>query len=109
LARPNCRLVVVTLGEKGSVGFTRSARAQAGIFAPARFGDTVGAGDSLMAGVLAALGDRDALAPAGLDRLTETDLAAVLDSGAVAAGLDCGHVGCHPARRAEVEAALAGR
>jgi len=109
LARPHCRLVVVTRGEAGSVAFTRSARAESGTYRPARFGDTVGAGDSLMAGVLAALADKDALSPAGLDRLSEANLAAVLEFGAVVAGLNCGHVGCHPTSRAEVEAVLATR
>lgn len=107
LARPNCRLVVVTHGEAGAIAYSRSARAEAGIFTPPRFGDTVGAGDCLMAGVLAALSDRGALSPAGLDRLTRAELASVLQFGAVVAGLNCGHNGCHPPRRAEVDAALA--
>jgi len=107
LARPNCRLVVVTLGEAGSAAFTRNAEARAGAFTPPEFGDTVGAGDTLMAGVLARLADLGALSPARLEALAEADLAAMLEFAAAAAGLNCARRGCHPPSRAEVEAALA--
>lgn len=107
LARPNAELVVVTLGEKGSRAFTRNATAQAPIFTPPVFGDTVGAGDSLMAGILTALADRDALAAGRIGALDAGALEAVLAFGAVTAGLNCGHNGCHPPTRAEVDAVLA--
>lgn len=42
LARPNCELVVVTLGDKGSRAFTQAGKAEASIYAPPVFGDTVG-------------------------------------------------------------------
>src|SRR5690606_2956036 len=61
LARPNCELVVVTLGEEGSMAFTKAGTATAPIHNPAVFGDTVGAGDSLMAGILTWLGEAGAL------------------------------------------------
>src|SRR6218665_2286455 len=38
LARPNCRLVVVTLGDKGSRAFTKAGKATAAIHAPPVFG-----------------------------------------------------------------------
>lgn len=108
LARPNAELVVVTLGENGSRAFTRNASAQAPVHVPPVFGDTVGAGDSLMAGVLTALGDRDALAAGRrLGALDTKALEAVLRFGSVTAGLNCGHHGCNPPTRAEVEAVLA--
>jgi len=107
LRRPNCELVVVTLGEHGSRAFTKSARAEAGIFA-ARTpgGDTVGAGDSLMAGVLTTLGDRGALKPGALEGLGADELAGILRFGAVVAGLNCEHKGCVPPTRAEVDTIL---
>lgn len=107
LGRPNAELVVVTRGENGAVGFTRTARAQSPIYPPERFGDTVGAGDSLMAGVLTALADRGALAVGQIGGLDAAGLEAVLRFGAATAGLNCGHVGCKPPKRAEVEACLA--
>lgn len=106
LDRPNCALVVVTLGEGGSCAFTRDASAAAERWTPREFGDTVGAGDSMMAGVLVALSDREALSPAALARLGTGDLGEVLRFGAVTAGLNCAHFGCHPPSRAEVEAIL---
>lgn len=106
LARPNVELVIVTMGEAGSRAFTASAEAQAPIHRPEVFGDTVGAGDSLMAGVLTALAERDALAVGRLGALDAIALGEILRFGAVTAGLNCGFVGCNPPSRAEVEAVL---
>jgi len=106
LERPNCELVVVTLGENGSRAFTRNGRATAGIYAPPVFGDTVGAGDSLMAGILTRLSEMGALKPGVLGQLDDEQLAEVLRFGAVVAGLNCAHKGCVPPRRAEVDAVL---
>jgi len=106
LARPNCELVVVTLGERGSRAFGKAAQAEAGIYAPADFGDTVGAGDSLMAGILTALAERDLLAPGSLAGLDADTLEEILRFGAVVAGLNCARKGCVPPTRAEVDAVL---
>ena len=107
LSRPNCQLVVVTFGDEGSRAFTRTGSVRAGVHRPSVFGDTVGAGDSLMAGILTFLAEAGALAPGRLGALGEPDLAAMLRFGAVVAGLNCAHVGCRPPARAEVEAVLA--
>jgi len=106
LTRPNCRLVVVTRGAEGSLAFSQGASAAAGIFPAAPGGDNVGAGDTLMAGILTWLADAGALAPERLGALDSAALGAMLWFGAVAAGLNCGRVGANPPRRAEVEAAL---
>ncbi|ODT77439.1 MAG: hypothetical protein ABS76_27015 [Pelagibacterium sp. SCN 64-44] len=106
LERPNCELVVVTLGEAGSLAFSRAARGRADIYAPPVFGDTVGAGDSLMAGILTWLGETGALAPGRLGLLDEAALVRTLRFGAVVAGLNCAHKGCVPPSRAEVDAVL---
>ena len=108
LERPNCQLVVVTLGDKGSRAFTRAGQAQAAIHAPPVFGDTVGAGDSLMAGILSWLHERDLLKPGKLETLDEGALSDMLRFGAVVAGINCGRKGCKPPTRGEVDAVLAG-
>jgi fructokinase len=108
LARPNCALVVVTFGDRGSKAFTRSAKGASDIFRPPVFGDTVGAGDSLMAGILTILSEWDALTPAALSALPSEKLGEMLRFGAVTAGLNCAHAGCHPPTREEVEKVLAG-
>lgn len=106
LERPNVQLVVVTLGDKGSRAFTKSGAATAAIYAPPVFGDTVGAGDSLMAGILSWLHERGLLKPGKLDGLGDGALGDMLRFGAVVAGINCGRKGCKPPTRAEVDAVL---
>lgn len=106
LLRPKCELVVITLGEEGSRAFTRNGEGSAGVFAPPVFGDTVGAGDSLMAGIVSRLAERGDLKPGRLAALDGSALSEVLRFGAAVAGLNCGHTGCVPPTRDEVEAAL---
>lgn len=108
LDRPNCELVVVTLGEHGSLAFSNVASARAGIYAPPVFGDTVGAGDSLMAGILTWLHETNALKLGKLGQLDSAALEETLRFGAVVAGLNCAQKGCKPPTRAEVDAVLAG-
>lgn len=107
LDRPNCELVVVTLGEHGSRAFSNVANVQVGIYAPPVFGDTVGAGDSLMAGILTWLHETGALKLGKLGVLDEPALTTTLRFGAVVAGLNCAQKGCKPPTRAEVDAVLA--
>ena len=106
LDRPACGLVVITRGEQGSIAYTRGGKATADIFSPPVFGDTVGAGDSLMAGILTWLADQSVLAPAQLETLGPDQLARMLRFGAVVAGLNCGHKGCVPPTRGEVDSVL---
>jgi fructokinase len=106
LDRANCELVVVTLGDRGSRAFTKSGKATAAIYSPPVFGDTVGAGDSLMAGILSWLNERDLLKPGKLNGLGDGALSDMLAFGAVVAGINCGRKGCKPPTRAEVDAVL---
>ena len=108
LDRPNCELVVVTMGEEGSRAFSNVASGKAGIYAPPVFGDTVGAGDSLMAGILTWLHETGALKLGALGALDQAALETTLRFGAVVAGLNCAQKGCKPPTRAEVDAVLAG-
>jgi fructokinase len=107
LSLPKCRLVVVTLGGEGSIAFTRHAQFRSPIYPARSGGDNVGAGDTLMAGILTWLGDHGALTPEGLGALDEAALGQMLWFGAVAAGINCSRVGANPPTRAEVDAVLA--
>jgi fructokinase len=109
LGRPRCELVVVTLGENGSRAFTAKARAEAGIYSPPTFVDTVGAGDTLMAAILTFLCERSQLKPGALGELGSDDLRKMLEFGAVAAGINCGRAGANPPNRGEVDVVLATR
>jgi fructokinase len=107
--RPKCALVVVTLAEKGSMAVTAAGAGQAGIYQlpnPEAGADTVGAGDTLMAGIITWLSNNGALGPERLAALDGPALDAMLRFGSVAAGINCSRVGANPPTRAEVEAVL---
>lgn len=106
LARPNVKLVVITRAMDGSVAFTKDARADVPIYPAKKGGDNVGAGDTLMAGILTWLRDQRALGPAKLAGLSADQLRDMLWFGAVAAGINCSRVGANPPTRAEVEKVL---
>ncbi len=74
--------------------------------------DTVGAGDSLAAGLLSGLLEAGVTTRAALDDLDDERLTAILDDAALVAALNCTRVGADPPTRAELAAArasLAGR
>lgn len=106
LTRPSCKMVIVTDGENGSRAFTEKARASWGVYRAAEFGDTVGAGDNLMAGVLTILGEQGNLTPQRLENLDEAGIAEMLRFGAVVAGLNCAEKGSHPPTRDRVDGVL---
>jgi fructokinase len=109
LSRRNAELVVVTFGEEGSRAIARDGGdAEAPIYAPPVFVDTVGAGDSLMAGILSWLSENGRLTAGKMASLTRDELAEMLRFAAVVAGLNCGQKGCNPPTRAEVDKVLAG-
>jgi fructokinase len=97
---------VITRAMDGSVAFTKEARADVPIYPAKKGGDNVGAGDTLMAGMLTWLRDKRSLAPAKLAALSGEQLKAMLWFGAVAAGINCSRVGANPPTRAEVEKVL---
>ena len=102
-------LVVITDGGRGAGAFTGRGTA---IHRPAvgvTVADTVGAGDSFTAGLIAALIRRGRPSPAGLAGLPAADLAAVLDEAIMVAALNCQRTGNDPPTAADLRAALAAR
>ena len=65
--------------------------------------DTVGAGDTFCAGVLARLADEAILSREKVLSLTEQELRAVINFAAAAAALNCTREGANPPHRFEVE------
>ena len=106
LAKPNCKLVVITLGAEGSLAFNKQASVRSPIYPAKPGGDNVGAGDTLMAGMLTWLSDQMTLAPDDLAQLDADQLKQMLWFGAVAAGINCSRIGANPPTRDEVNAVL---
>lgn len=89
------KAVFITEGAKGAHAFTASNA----VFRPARkvtVADTVGAGDTFNAGVLAALHAAGALTPAGVAALSEGQLDAALSLGIRAAAITVSRPGADP-------------
>jgi fructokinase len=71
--------------------------------------DTVGAGDTLAAGLLSGLLTAGITSRTALESLADQELAALVDDAALAAALTCTRVGADPPTRAELAAARARR
>jgi fructokinase len=93
--------VIVTRGAEGALAYLADGVLEVGSV-PATVVDTVGAGDSFQAAMLAALAERGALSPAALRQLGEAAWAEVLGFAARAAALTCARRGADLPRRAEL-------
>lgn len=95
-------LVVVTRGADGAVGLTATAgRVEVPVVEVAVV-DTVGAGDSFNAGLLAWLHDQDRLTKAGVRSLGPAELASALTFAAATSALTCSRAGADPPWRSEL-------
>ncbi|MHB1592950.1 MAG: carbohydrate kinase family protein [Streptosporangiaceae bacterium] len=102
-------LVVITDGERGAGAFTGTGPVINRPAAAVTVADTVGAGDSFTAGLIAALIRSGRASPPGLLGLPAADLAAVLDEAITVASLNCQRTGNDPPTAADLRAALAAR
>jgi fructokinase len=94
------RCVVITRGGDGAIGITRDARVE--VTAPAiEVVDTVGAGDSFMAALIAGLHARGLLGATRLEGLTSADLREVVDYAVKAAAITCTRHGADPPTASE--------
>jgi len=96
------RLIVVTRGSKGAVGYTKKHKVTVAP-KPVTVVDTVGAGDTFNAGILASLHDQGALSKKRLAALTEAEIEAALTLGAAAAAVTVSRAGANPPWRRELD------
>lgn len=89
------KLVVVTAGSKGATGYTKNAEVSIAP-KPVTVVDTVGAGDTFNAGLLASLHGQGVLSKEALGRLTEAQIEAALTLGAKAAAVTVSRAGANP-------------
>ncbi|MCV0396096.1 MAG: carbohydrate kinase [Rhizobiaceae bacterium] len=95
------RLVVITRGARGATAFTRSHRVS--VLAPkVTVADTVGAGDTFNAGLLAALSDAGLLSKDPIAALTESRIADALSLGVRVAAVTVSRAGANPPWRHEL-------
>jgi fructokinase len=99
------RLVVVTLGAEGAMALMGGEK----VAVPGRkvkVVDTVGAGDSFHAALVAGLHDQGALTIDGLPKLKPEALQGLLNRATAAAAITCNRAGANPPTRAELESTL---
>jgi fructokinase len=104
-------LAVVTTGDEGSRATVTGGAEAVAVPPSVAVVDTVGAGDTFMGALLAALDHRGLLGAGPRERISSLDhdsLAEVLGWAAAAAAVTCSRQGCDPPTRQEVDAA-AGR
>jgi fructokinase len=95
------RLVLLTRGGEGATIFTRAGRVSRPAL-PIKVADTVGAGDAVMGGLLAALSDRGALEPGRLGAIGVAELGKVLEFALAVSAVTCSRVGADPPTRADL-------
>jgi fructokinase len=96
-------LVIITQGEKGVLARSGSSQTVHVPTFPVAVIDTVGAGDTFCAGVLARLADQAILSRESVLSLTEQELRAVISFASAAAALNCTREGANPPYRSEVD------
>jgi len=97
------RLVVVTRGAEGAMGWTAAAEVEMPAI-PTVLVDTVGAGDTFQAALLAGLAETGRLDPHALEVLTAPGLVELLSFAGRAAAITCSRRGADMPRRGELPA-----
>lgn len=101
------RVIVLTRGARDVLAWLGDAAITLPAAPVPRLVDTVGAGDTFTATLLAGLAESGALSPDRLAALDVARLTALLARATTAAALNCAAEGCDPPTRADLDAALA--
>ena len=95
------KLILVTRGGEGATGYSATATVKVPAWR-VEVVDTVGAGDTFNAGVLAALHERGVLTKSAVAKLDEDDIRSALDLGVRAAAVTVSRAGANPPWRGEL-------
>ncbi len=101
------KLILISRGPSGATAYWHGGRINMDAL-PVALADSIGAGDTFHAGVLAALERVGKLTHDGLANLDQRMVEDALWFASTAAALNCEKLGCNPPDLAEVEARLAG-
>lgn len=99
--RKGPKLVIITKGSKGAIAYSDKHTVSA-ISEKVEVVDTVGAGDTFNAGVLAALHEQNVLTKSAITELPETAIEKALSLGARAAAVTVSRAGANPPWRREL-------
>lgn len=95
------KLIVVTHGSEGAVGYSKAHKVTV-MPQKVKVVDTVGAGDTFNAGILASLHEQGLLTKAAIGDLTEEAIRKALELGAKAAAVTVSRAGANPPWRHEI-------
>ena len=106
-SQTSASLLVMTKGPEGAIAMHGDTTVA--IPAPPVPGlvDTVGAGDTFMATLLAGLARTETLDPATLDKLDAAQVVALIKRAGMAAAINCSRAGCNPPTLKDLDAAMA--
>ena len=107
-SRASARILILTRGAAGVTAFLGDERIDLPAAPVTHLVDTVGAGDTFTATVLAGLADAGALTIKGMSMLDCPRFRTLLHRAAAAAAINCAFEGCNPPTRADIDAALGG-
>ena len=91
----NAKIVVLTMGEKGARVKTGEFSFEVNAAVCERIVDTVGAGDTFMGTVLAAINEKNVSA-AAISEINEIEIKQIIERASQAAALNCQTAGCNP-------------
>ena len=96
-------LVVTTRGSDGCTAVGPSGLMVERGGQPVDVVDTIGAGDAFQSGLLSGIADLDALAPGRVARLSEEEVASLLDRAVTISAMTCEREGADPPTRPEYD------
>ena len=102
-ARSSAKLVIVTKGGDGAFALDGDDVIEVPPAPVSELKDTVGAGDTFMATLLATLAQRGALSATSLADMSTTDIESLITRAAKAAAINCERSGCNPPRLTELD------